>query len=157
VKLRIPELAGEARSLSFAVLAEALNERLQAHRGWCEQRFDGPVTIDAEVYRSGDDVHFSGSLSGHLLAGCPRCLEEFDTELDQDFRFVLARGGPGFEDRDDKGVDHYVGDEVDLSPLVAEQALLAIDGSLPCSSECLGLCQRCGVNLNREACRCPSK
>ena len=57
-----------------------------------------------------------------------------------------------FEDSDDIVLlDH---DEVDLDDLARTAFILDMDTVFLCSTQCKGLCPGCGVNLNREACRC---
>ena len=46
------------------------------------------------------------------------------------------------------------GDSVDVSVLVQEQLLLSVPVQPLCREDCQGICQRCGADLNREACRC---
>jgi len=38
--------------------------------------------------------------------------------------------------------------------LIEEQVLISIPEKKLCSTSCKGLCQRCGVNLNRQSCLC---
>jgi uncharacterized protein len=56
--------------------------------------------------------------------------------------------------REDLETDFYDGEEVDLSPLIQDQVLLTLPPKVICREDCRGLCQRCGRNLNREACQC---
>jgi len=51
---------------------------------------------------------------------------------------------------------HYEGDEIDLTPLVHEQIILALPTRPLCGESCRGLCPRCGANLNAGACGCPA-
>ena len=44
--------------------------------------------------------------------------------------------------------------EVDVGDLAYTAFLLAMDTKHLCSEDCKGLCPGCGVNLNREPCRC---
>jgi uncharacterized protein len=154
VKLKVPDLSEEVRELEFVVPEQSLNLRLGLERRPSSVNFVGPMAVEAQIYRTGDELYFSGSLAGALTVACRRCLEDFDQSRERDFRFVIVKNDGG-DDRDDEGVDHYVGDEIDLEPLVVEQALLAIDtGSDLCSESCRGLCAGCGINLNEEACDC---
>lgn len=153
--IRVPDLKEEVRQLDFLEPATALNRLVDASPGADDQHFSRDLAVHAEIYRSEHDVHFSGSLEGAIRATCARCLEEFERPLQRDFRFViLPRAAASDDSEDDEGVDHYSGDEIDLGPLVREQALLALDSLPLCSEDCRGLCARCGANLNQESCRC---
>lgn len=153
--IRVPDLKEEVRQLEFFEPAAALNTRVDASPGACDQHFARDLAVVAEIYRSEHDVHFSGSIEGDVKATCGRCLEEYEWPLYRDFSFVILPASSAADDaEDDEGVDHYSGDDLDLSPLVTEQALLALDSLPLCSPDCRGLCAGCGANLNREECRC---
>lgn len=153
--IRVADLKEEARQLEFVEPASALNSQVDASRGADDQHFDRDLAVVAEIYRSEHDVFFQGSVDGSVLAVCARCLEEFERPLHRDFRFViLPRPAADDDAEDDEGVGHYSGEDIDLSPLVREQALLALDSIPLCSESCRGLCAGCGANLNREECGC---
>ncbi len=48
----------------------------------------------------------------------------------------------------------YDGEEVDVSPLIREQLLLALPTRPLCQEGCRGLCPQCGANLNLNSCDC---
>jgi len=155
VIIRVPDLKEEVRQLEFFEPAADLNTLVDASPGADDQHFARDLDVVAEIYRSGHDVHFSGRIEGAVRATCARCLDEFERPLAREFRFViLPRPVAGDDAEDDEGVDHYSGDELDLGPLVREQALLSLDSLPLCSEDCRGLCAGCGVNLNREKCLC---
>jgi uncharacterized protein len=55
---------------------------------------------------------------------------------------------------DELDLSFYEGDQVDLSPLVREQIILALPTRPLCRDNCKGLCASCGINLNTQACSC---
>ena len=46
------------------------------------------------------------------------------------------------------------GDTVDLTDLLIKDIISSLPIQALCSEDCKGLCQKCGVNLNRETCDC---
>jgi uncharacterized protein len=154
VILRVADLSSEVRELEFKEPAAVLNGVLAAARHRAEQRFEEDVAVCARVYRHGTDVYFDGEVRGAVVCECPRCLDEFRWPFEREFRFLIAKAGPGQEFEDDAGLDHYEGDDVDVGRLAREQAVLALDDAALCSEGCRGLCARCGANLNRETCTC---
>ena len=154
MKGRIPDLGEEPRRLDFSELADALVVPDPKAPRANDQRLERKFNVNAEIYRSGQDVHFTGHIAGRVLSTCPRCLDDFGYPLERDFRFLLMRESAHGHVEPDQGVDSYNGEEVDLSPLVREQALLALDSATLCSEACRGLCAGCGANLNHEACVC---
>ena len=94
--------------------------------------FPASLEVELRYYRAAADLFFDGRLSGQLRGVCGRCAEEFMFNLDQPFEFVLipdpAKAGRKAEElhRDDLALSYYSGDEIDLSPLIAEQVMLGI-------------------------------
>lgn len=153
--IRVPDLREEVRQLEFVEPAAALNDRIDAAPAADEQHFSRDLDVTGEIYRSERDVHFWGRIEGAVKATCVRCLDAFERPLEREFRFViLPRGAADDDAADDEGVDHYSGDELDLGPLVIEQALLALDPLPLCSPDCRGLCAQCGAKAGSEECRC---
>ncbi|RMF25376.1 MAG: DUF177 domain-containing protein [Deltaproteobacteria bacterium] len=151
--VKVSDLSAEVRVLDYREDARPVNRLVAAAPGWSEQRVEDDLTVRAEIYRHGSDVTFTGSVLATVVAVCPRCLDEFRWPLQRRFEFLIVRGDGGAED-DDMGLAHYAGDEIDLGPLVREQAILGLDQSVCCSETCRGLCAGCGANLNHEPCRC---
>jgi len=95
-----------------------------------------------------------GTVESQLRLGCVRCLEPFAfpiiMELEETF------GLPGTSRRQD--VTFVVGADgwLNLTPLLREQAWIAIPMKPLCHPDCKGLCPQCGVNLNRDSCTCES-
>lgn len=154
--VKVADLGDAVRRVTFSESEPLLNATLAEGAGDAEQRFVAPVEVDAEVYRHGTDVYFLGALRSTVVSTCRRCAEEFSEPLVRDFKFLIVKAGGGHDEglEDDTGLDHYDGDEIDLSPLVVEQALLALNGLPLCSETCKGLCAGCGANLNTETCTC---
>lgn len=154
MKVRVDDLDFEAKHVEFREEGDALNAALDQGGRWLDQRFADGLDCALELYRSGTDVHLSGRLSGRLACECVRCLEPFERRVERELVFVIVKAMAEDPDRDDVGYDHYDGDEIDLGPLVREQALLALDSVALCSVDCKGLCAGCGANLNDGGCAC---
>jgi uncharacterized protein len=158
VKLRIDDIAAEAKELSFAEPETDVN-RVLGGGPIHEFHVDGPVAVTVSYYRAGSDLFFEGRLSAHVGAACARCAEEFTTLSERPFRFVLSPRSIGYEAESDLRNEDlefslYEGEEIDLSPLIREQVLLALPTRALCRDECRGLCPKCGANLNRGDCGC---
>jgi len=102
------------------------------------------------------------------LAGqCKRCLKplQLDESVELTRTYVpgdkvharAERKSGESEESLDPGLleeDSYQGKEIDLTPAVREQILLHIPPSPLCKEDCLGLCSRCGKDLNEGDCGC---
>jgi uncharacterized protein len=161
MKISVDEIPQSPKEIRFSESIEELNEVYRRSRNR-EFSFPPVLAVELTYYRSGQDIVFHGRLTGELSARCGRCLEEFRFDLDQEFDLVLipspAKSVRRAEElrREDLGLSYYSTEEIDLSPLVAEQVLLALPTRPLCMEGCRGLCGRCGANLNKESCSCPA-
>jgi uncharacterized protein len=156
VKLRVDDITGETKQLAFAEPEAAINRTLEAGSVH-EFRLSGPVSVELSYYRAGTELFFSGEIEASAVASCARCAEEFVTPNTRKFRYVMVPRV--LRDNDNGRVDEleftiYDGDEIDLSPLLQEQVLLALPTRPLCKEDCRGLCPQCGINLNEHQCDC---
>ena len=157
MKINIDDIKASPTELDYVEEVEDLNERLR--RGAGEYRVGRGLDVHLAHYKSGLDVFFDGTLRGSVRATCARCLNEYDLPLDDRFSVVLTpRSADVTKARltpDDLELSTYEGDEIDLAPLVHEQAILALPTIPLCTEGCRGLCPRCGADLNAGPCGCP--
>lgn len=157
MKLLLQDIDESTQHLSFEQPGAPLNVRL-AHGGVCDYQLPGNAAVDIQYYRSGVEVFFWGTVSSEVIGYCARCLESYTFELSKEFSLVLVpeeRLPPRLElTEEDLDIAYYQGEEIDLSPLVDEQILLALPTRPLCSEECRGLCPQCGANRNLETCSC---
>jgi uncharacterized protein len=121
---------------------------------------DGPLTVGVEIDKILEGYAVSGRLSGRIVARCDRCIETYTRALDAEFRlFFRSPPAAGFGEevvlsKEDLLEDFIAEEKVDLDEIVREQIYLSLPMKSLCGTECRGLCQTCGANLNREDCRC---
>ena len=158
MKIAIDDIKASPKELSYTEDVDELNARLG--RGVQDYRVPNGLDVDVEYYRAGLDLFFSGAVHGRVVGTCSRCAEEYGFGLDHPFTFVLTpRAAAGDESaeltEDDLALSYYSGEEIDLTPLVHEQTILALPTRPLCGDACRGLCARCGANLNSGPCGCP--
>jgi uncharacterized protein len=158
VKLRIDDITAEEREVSFAAPEQEINRALA--RGALHEYFvKAPLLVSLSYYRAGTEIFVSGILEAATTATCSRCAEEFDLPSRRRFRYVLAPKAINEHNdfalrAEDLEFAFYQGDEIDLTPLIREQVLLALAERPLCREECRGLCPQCGANLNEGGCAC---
>ncbi|MBI4466425.1 MAG: DUF177 domain-containing protein [Acidobacteria bacterium] len=133
-----------------------------------------PLSVDLEAELEGAEIHIVGRLATRVELTCARCLEPVEREMAPRFDLVYRPvAAISREERfdfrspsratvegeigptpEDLGVGFYVDDGLFLADVVAEQVHLALPMKVVCREDCRGLCPGCGVNLNRERCRC---
>jgi uncharacterized protein len=157
MRILIDDIKASPTELDYVETVDDLNERLG--RGTREYRLDRGLAVHLTHYRSGLDLFFDGTLRGAVRATCARCLAEYELPLDDRFSLVLTpRSAEVARARltpDDLALGTYEGDEIDVAPLVHEQAILALPTVPLCSESCRGLCAACGADLNAGPCGCP--
>ncbi|MBP3501783.1 MAG: DUF177 domain-containing protein [Oscillospiraceae bacterium] len=122
-----------------------------------DQEFDGmypvenPVVVDGRIHNEAGMLLLDLQADTTLHCVCDRCAEDFDEPKTVSYSCVLAEEKQ-FEDSED--IVLLENDEVDLEEIARVAFILAMDTKHLCSEDCKGLCSGCGVNLNREACRC---
>lgn len=127
----------------------------------------GPVTVKGQLTEVDGHYLFRGDIEGEYRHMCDRCLGEAEVPFDVDVLWAFEPGEPSEElseeaedleeevDRDRSRA--FQGDELDLAPHVWEEIVLAAPSKFLCREDCAGLCPRCGSNLNRERCSCPTE
>ena len=91
------------------------------------------------------------------FAECDRCLSECDVRIESEnpLWFVAGHAPSGDMVDDEDFVYIKPGTtELDLSSDLRDFLILAYSGRHLCSENCLGLCERCGANLNEGPCAC---
>ena len=159
MKIPVSDIPESSKEIKFSERLEALNE-IYANGAACDFHFPPLLDIDLVYYRSGQELFFHGKFSGMFQGCCSRCLKSYSFDLAKEFDFVLVpspgkieRGAEALN-RDDLGLSYYSTEEINLTPLINEQVLLALPTRPLCADTCRGLCSGCGVNLNSEKCVC---
>jgi len=156
MKVTLDQIKASLTPLQYHEPAEALNARLHEGHGGDDFRFPNGLDADLEHYRAGLDVVFQGRLLGEVEGTCARCIEPYRFPLDPNMRVVLApraTAGEG-EGDDDLGIGFFDGEEIDVTGLVVEHAILALPTIPLCREDCRGLCPQCGTNRNLRPCTC---
>ena len=99
-----------------------------------------PVGITAKLEKVGNMVIANVNLDGSFTTECGRCLEPVKQQLKRSCDFDYA-------------IDNRT-EYVDLGEDIRQELVMALPAAVVCEEECKGLCPVCGVNLNREICKC---
>ena len=106
-----------------------------------------PVKVSGETTLTGNhSAYISGEIVFTVTGECTRCLDnavrEFVVEFDEQ---VEVNNPDGYS---------VVNDTVDLGKIVEDAILINQPINFLCREDCLGLCPKCGVNLNTDSCKC---
>lgn len=167
---KISDITDEGLSLTGDVTAEELG------LAETDAVVSGPLAVGLELRNVEGTVCVTGVVEGTAVRQCVRCLKEFHEPIGFAVRVAYEREprAPALrredagkrksvvpidiepeESRDD--IYHYVGDQVELAPMLREQLILAAPMHPLCNDDCLGLCPRCGKDLNEGLCGCAAE
>lgn len=167
MKLKIQEISDDGMDLEISSKEDSWFRHLLTTVFKDDFPKEREAAMDLHLLRSCDNISINGVADIPLAPSCARCLEAFDFPLRTtivihlapapDNREELEAVGDGDKgDADDVNFAFYKGHEIDLSGILREIFLLEIPFRYLCSEDCKGLCPKCGLNLNTEACQCAS-
>lgn len=113
--------------------------------------FKTPVCIKGEVKNSTGIVSVNAKAEFTLNLSCDRCAVQFDRKFSVPCEHVLVT-----ELNDESNDELIVVDSLhyDIEPLISEDVLLSLPSKVLCREGCLGMCYRCGKDLNDGPCDC---
>ena len=137
----------------------------------------GPLAVSLDLTNVEGLVAVTGVLEGTIVRECVRCLKEYEDPLAFSVRAAFIPE-PKSAPRHPKRVDprkaraevveaeqeeepddqyQYQGNQLELAPMLREHVILSMPMQPLCSDDCLGLCARCGKNLNEGPCQCAAE
>jgi uncharacterized protein len=123
--------------------------------------FDVPVVrvdndVDLEylrgtlrLTRTKEGILAQGTLHAGLAVECVRCLDDIlrDVPIEVEELYAYPAAITSEYSIEEDG-------QLDLTPLLRAEALMADEDGILCREDCQGLCMECGANLNHETCDC---
>jgi uncharacterized protein len=95
-----------------------------------------------------------GELAAIMTVGCGRCLQEYALGFSVPVEVVVLRDAGRETEDADTLVIHQRQGEIDLTDALREAVVLAVPQARICREDCMGLCARCGADLNDGPCSC---
>lgn len=110
------------------------------------------LKLPKEIHVQIQNIHTSAK------AMCVRCLSSFEAQIEiplatREFLIDI----PSLERADDEEYEMVQKEthSIDLKPVLREEILLHFPLVPVCFDGCLGLCDKCGTNMNIKSCSCP--
>lgn len=115
-----------------------------------------PISVTGEVYKA--DKNLILTLKGSYLykSICDRCLTKTEKKINFKLSGKLEKKGrenvKDFDDSED--IINYFDNKVNLLEYVWDQILSSVPMKNLCNENCKGLCPACGIDLNKDTCKC---
>ncbi len=166
---KIADITAEGLSLSADLTGEDLG------LADVDVSIQGTVAVGLDLRAIERTIYVTGVVEGTAIRQCVRCLKDFEDPLAFSLRVAYERelkvtaSAPKRDDgrkkkattspdveQDEPNDDlyYFTGDQLELAPMLREQLILASPMHPLCSEGCLGLCARCGKDLNEGPCHC---
>lgn len=113
-----------------------------------------PVKIEGSVSNRADTVQLSLKIAYCYEAPCDRCGAEVEHMYSVSLERALAVSIEGEESDTIIPVPNM---QLDVDELVFTEVYGDLPTKFLCEENCLGLCPKCGKNLNDGACDCPKR
>ncbi len=96
------------------------------------------ATVSCAITLNQKDIFVNGTISGERELECGLCLEKFKDKFTEEFNEILSTKE----------------EIIDIMSIVLQTLALTESISYVCKETCLGLCDECGVNKNKQKCAC---
>jgi uncharacterized protein len=131
-----------------------------ADLGLASPEWPGEVRGELAVELNGEQVSVRGRILALARLECARCLTRYDLPLEVPFEVFAERAGSGRSRDEEQALesDRYMmfhdGRLLDLRDEARETLQIELPMIPRCREECMGLCSRCGADLNQGPCAC---
>ncbi len=118
--------------------------------------FPSPLKVTGEITNTAGYMRMTLTMSVDYQATCARCLSRVTGEFVLDLEKTCASKemlGELYEDKPEQFAIIENG-FLDMDEQLLEELEMAFPIRFLCKEDCLGLCQRCGKNLNEGSCDC---
>ena len=109
---------------------------------------DATVAIEARLESVHEGILVTGTVTAPYAGECRRCLEPATGIVEVAVTELCTEAADG------ESTYALSAQHLDLEPIVHDACILNLPLAPLCRADCLGLCPRCGANLNTERCSC---
>lgn len=141
-----PILNSPGKRLDFQFTMELSDVELNGQHPVTE-----PVAVSGHVKNTAGLLELRFVAATTLEAQCDRCAKPIGMPKETAFCCLLAEE---LENGENDEIVLLEDGEVDLGELARTAFILDMDAKFLCSEDCLGLCPRCGADLNLGPCAC---
>lgn len=113
-----------------------------------------PVVVGGRLQSIGEGrFYWQGTATTAIQGECRRCLTPVTSPLSLQIGALFTQDPEALDDPDSYAVAPEA-TEIDVTPAIREELVLAAPRYVVCRDDCKGLCPRCGKDLNAGTCGC---
>lgn len=115
----------------------------------------GKYNLEIELEKTDSQIVLKNIVKVEYTVACDRCLVEFVNRTKSEFElyFIFSNSKKNELDDNTKYIDEE-SEYIDITNDIRDYIILSFPMQHICKEECLGLCPRCGKDLNVEQCEC---
>ncbi len=164
MKVGLAQIKTGENAFAFSSTSDAWLRELAQRLSLQGIQIPGTIEIQMQLTKLEPDYYLKGALQFEVEQACGRCAETFRMPIAHTFELGLAHVvGTGkkaaeaslSEESEELDISYFEGPEIDFGPIVEEQILLSLPYTAICRTDCKGICQTCGSDLNQGNCGCP--
>jgi uncharacterized protein len=114
-----------------------------------------PIVVSGRLQAISEErFYWQGKATTVIQGECRRCLTPVSTPLSLEIGALFSQDADALDDPDSYAVAPDA-TEIDVTPAIREELMLAVPRFVECREDCKGLCPQCGKELNAGPCGCP--
>lgn len=114
--------------------------------------FADKCVLKGYIFNNTKMLELEANVSGKATVHCARCGKPISIDVNFPVSEVLVREDTPYSGEEEAVT--YSGNEIELDEVITNSFLMNVSGKYLCSEDCLGLCPKCGKNLNDGDCGC---
>lgn len=162
MKVGLAQIKTGENVFAFSSTKEAWLRELTTRLATQGIRIPGEVVLNMQLTKLEPDYYLRGQLTFEVEQTCARCAENFLLPITHPIELGLAHVGAQAvegvlsEESEELDIHYFEGTDLDFGPIIEEQILLSLPYTATCKTDCKGICQNCGSDLNQGNCNCPA-
>lgn len=116
--------------------------------------FPEPARVKGEIKNAGGYIPFSATCEIKVNGVCARCLAPVSDTVSIEISRAVATELTAEDEADEYLV--AVDGQIEIGETVEDELILSLPSRLLCHEDCKGLCPKCGCDLNKGKCDCPT-
>ena len=118
--------------------------------------FPSPMKVSGKITNTAGYMKMTLTMSVDYQSTCARCLSPLSGEFTLDLEKTVASKEMLSDDSEERQEQFAIIENgfLDMDEQLLEELEMAFPIRFLCRDDCLGLCQRCGKNLNEGKCNC---